>query len=201
VATKHYFSDAEGEELDLREIEVKLAGEKFSVYTSSGIFSPEHLDQGTDVLLKQLDKVTPHGTVLDLGCGWGPIAIVIAKTNPKTKVIAVDVNHKSLALTRLNAEKLGIKNIEVFLPEEVPIDLVFDEIWSNPPIRVGKQALHGMLHQWLPRLRKGGVSRLVVQKNLGSDSLHKWLMENLKDFETSRVDSIKGFRILKSIRN
>ncbi len=201
MSTNHYFSESADAELDLKEIEITLLGEKYEVLTSSGIFSPDQIDQGTQVLLKHIEENKPHGTVLDIGCGWGPIALCLALANPDCKVVAIDVNYKSLELTKRNAEKLGLKNITVLLPEEVKNDMKFDEIWSNPPIRVGKAVLHEILQKWLPRLVKGGVARLVVQKNLGSDSLHRWLLAELPEFDSERIDSVKGFRVLKVTKN
>ena len=187
--------------MQLREIEVKLLGEKHQLVTSSGTFSPEHLDVGTEVLLRQLENVKPAGKILDIGCGWGPIALAIAKLAPDAKVTAIDVNRKCLELTKQNAERMGVSNIEVSLPEDVPDNQLFDEIWSNPPIRVGKKILHEILTIWLNRLSPKGTARLVVQKNLGSDSLQKWLIANFPNFETTRIDSVKGFRILKVTRS
>jgi len=201
VSTNHYFSDSGDSDLQLREIEVKLLGEKYQLVTSSGTFSPEHLDVGTEVLLRQLENVKPAGKILDIGCGWGPIALAIAKLAPDTKVTAIDVNRKCLELTKQNAERMGVSNIEVLLPGDVPENQLFDEIWSNPPIRVGKKVLHEILTLWLNRLSPKGTARLVVQKNLGSDSLQKWLIANFPNFETTRIDSVKGFRILKVTRS
>ena len=201
VSTNHYFSDSGDSDLQLREIEVKLLGEKYQLVTSSGTFSPEHLDVGTEVLLRQLENVKPAGKILDIGCGWGPIALAIAKLSPEAKVTAIDVNRKCLELTKQNAERIGVSNIEVLLPEDVPDNQLFDEIWSNPPIRVGKKVLHEILTLWLNRLSPKGTARLVVQKNLGSDSLQKWLIASFPNFETTRIDSIKGFRILKVTRS
>lgn len=202
MPNNHYFSESADEELKLRKIKVKLFGNKYELFSSTGIFSPNELDAGTEVLLKQLESLKPQGTILDIGCGWGPIALSLALASPKAKIIAIDVNQKSIALTRLNAKSLQLENIEVFQPEQVKESLMFDEIWSNPPIRVGKKMLHEILCKWLPRLQPGGSARLVVQKNLGSDSLQKWLETEFEDgFEVSRIASIKGFRIIKVTRN
>ncbi len=201
MSINHYFSDSAGDDLQPREITASLVGKAVKVFTSSGVFSPDHIDLGTEVLLKQLDKIKPSGNILDLGCGWGPIALAIALTAPEAKVTAVDVNQKSLSLTRMNAEKLNLKNITTFLPEQVPTELLFDEIWSNPPIRVGKEVLHEILVLWLNRLSVGGTARLVVQKHLGSDSLEKWLRQNFPNFEVTRVTSEKNFRVIKLVRN
>ena len=201
MSDNHYFASSPEGPLVPREITVTLNGNKYSVLTAGGIFSPEHIDQGTQVLLTHLEKANPTGNFLDIGCGWGPIALALALHSPKAVIYAIDVNQRSLELTKLNAERLGISNIIVCKPEEVPHDIQFDEIWSNPPIRVGKVVLHEILTLWINRLTTGGTARLVVQKNLGSDSLHKWLTQEFSpDFESTRIDSSKTFRVLKVIR-
>ncbi len=198
VSNNHYFASSPEGPLVTREITVNLNGNKTQVLTAGGIFSPEHIDQGTQVLLAHIEAANPTGTFLDIGCGWGPIALALALHSPKATIYAIDVNERSLELTKMNADKLGITNIVVCKPEDVPHDVLFDEIWSNPPIRVGKKVLHEILNLWINRLVKGGTARLVVQKNLGSDSLHKWLMEEFSpEFESTRIDSSKTFRVLK----
>lgn len=201
MSDNHYFASSPEGPLVPREITVTLNGNKYSVLTAGGIFSPEHIDQGTQVLLTHLEKANPSGNFLDIGCGWGPIALALALHSPKAVIYAIDVNQRSLELTKLNAERLGISNIIVCKPEEVPHDIQFDEIWSNPPIRVGKVVLHEILTLWINRLTTGGTARLVVQKNLGSDSLHKWLTQEFSpEFESTRIDSSKTFRVLKVTR-
>ncbi|MEY5057713.1 MAG: hypothetical protein RI987_517 [Actinomycetota bacterium] len=201
MASEHYFSETPGSDYKLKEIQVVIDGASVTVQTAGGIFSPDHIDQGTAVLLNHLDEAPPGGNVLDIGCGWGPIALSLAKRSPKALIWAVDVNERSLALTRANAQRLGIENIRVCKPEEVPTDLTFDGIWSNPPIRVGKDVLHGLMLHWLPRLNLDADAYLVVQKNLGADSLQRWLEAELpSNFSTIRVDSAKSFRVLR-VRN
>lgn len=198
VSDNHYFASSPDGPLVTREITVNLNGTKTQVLTAGGIFSPEHIDQGTLVLLAHIEAANPTGTFLDLGCGWGPIALALALKSPKATIYAIDVNERSLQLTKLNAETLGISNIIACKPDEVPEEIVFDEIWSNPPIRVGKKVLHEILNQWIRRLAEGGTARLVVQKNLGSDSLHKWLLDEFNPgYESTRIDTSKTFRVLK----
>ena len=198
----HYFSETPEGPLVTREITVNLNGNKTQVLTAGGVFSPEHIDQGTQVLLGHLESANPTGNFLDIGCGWGPITLALALHSPKATIYAVDVNQRSLELTKMNVERLGIKNVIVCTPEQVPADVLFDEIWSNPPIRVGKKVLHEILNLWLRRLAIGGTARLVVQKNLGSDSLHKWLIQEFSpEFESTRIDSSKTFRVLKVSKN
>ncbi len=201
MSDNHYFASSPEGPLVPREITVTLNGNKYSVLTAGGVFSPEHIDQGTQVLLAHLEKANPSGNFLDIGCGWGPIALALALHSPKATIYAIDVNERSLELTKLNAERLGLSNIVVCKPEEVPSEIEFDEIWSNPPIRVGKVVLHEILTLWINRLTSGGTARLVVQKNLGSDSLHKWLIQEFDDeFESTRIDTSKTFRVLKVTR-
>lgn len=201
MSDNHYFASSPEGPLVPREITVTLNGNKYSVLTAGGVFSPEHIDQGTQVLLTHLEKANPSGNFLDIGCGWGPIALALALHSPKAKIYAIDVNERSLELTKLNVERLGLTNIVVCKPEEVPSDIEFDEIWSNPPIRVGKVVLHEILTLWINRLTAGGTARLVVQKNLGSDSLHKWLIQEFNpNFESTRIDTSKTFRVLKVTR-
>ncbi len=147
------------------------------------------------MLLRSSTPPTGQPQVLDLGCGWGPIALGIAVHAPGARVDAVDVNHRALALCRANARALGdADRVRARRPEQVEDDRRYDQIWSNPPIRVGKEALHALLLQWLPRLTPSGAARLVVGRNLGADTLQRWLVE--QGYPTERVASAKGFRVL-----
>ncbi len=202
MSEDHYFSQEPSSPLKPKTIQIPVAGEIVDVTTASGTFSPTQLDFGTEVLIEQMDLAPVSGNLLDLGCGWGPIALNLAKLRPNTKVWAVDVNTRAVELTQANAKNLGISNIDAVVPDQVPADLRFSGIWSNPPIRIGKKELHELLLMWLPRLETGGEAYLVVQKNLGSDSLQKWLTEELATgFEVSRYTSIKTYRVLKIKKN
>jgi 16S rRNA (guanine1207-N2)-methyltransferase len=202
MSEDHYFSQEPGSALKPKAIIIPVAGEMVTVTTASGTFSPAQLDFGTEVLIEQMDLAPEYGDILDLGCGWGPIALNLAKLRPGTKVWAVDVNTRSVELTEKNAKDLGLSNISAVVPDEVPENLLFSGIWSNPPIRIGKKELHELLLKWLPRLQVGAEAYLVVQKNLGSDSLQKWLTEELAGkFEVSRYTSIKTYRVIKVKKN
>jgi 16S rRNA G1207 methylase RsmC len=137
--------------------------------------------------------------LLDLGCGWGPLALTLARLYPASVVWAVDTNPRALDLTRRNAQHLGLTNIRAVLPEDVDPGVVFDLIWSNPPIRIGKAALHQMLMDWLGRLSAAGHADLVVQKNLGADSLAAWINAEA-GFPTRKLASAKGYRVLRATR-
>ncbi|MFY9304681.1 MAG: methyltransferase [Rhodoluna sp.] len=198
MSEEHYFSKEPLTPLKPKTIQIPVAGISQQVTTASGTFSPQQLDFGTEVLIEQMDELAQTGNLLDLGCGWGPIALNLGKLRPTSTVWAVDINNRSLELTAKNATDLGISNIEVALPERVPEDLKFSGIWSNPPIRIGKKELHTLLLHWLPRLEKDAEAFLVVQKNLGSDSLQKWLTDELAEgYEVSRYTSIKTYRVLR----
>jgi 16S rRNA (guanine1207-N2)-methyltransferase len=199
VPPEHYFSASPGGELVLRRISVHLADRDLQLTTANGIFSPERVDVGTQVLLGNVPTPPPGGHLLDLGCGWGPIALTLAMESPRSTVWAVDVNQRALDLVRRNADELGLDNVNAVTPDDVPDDVSFMTVWSNPPIRVGKNELHSMLLQWLPRLEPEADAWLVVQRNLGSDSLHRWLQAELPEgFAVTRAATSKGFRVLRA---
>ncbi len=198
MASDHYFTPAPDSALKLRQITVSLGGQDRQLTTANSVFSPDHIDTGTQVLIGNAPTPPPGGDFLDLGCGWGPISLHLALASPRATIWAVDVNERALDLVRLNAEKLGLTNVTAVLPDQVPAHLSFRTIWSNPPIRVGKSELHNLLHTWLPRLEPDSDAWLVVQRNLGSDSLQRWLDGDLPDeFMTSRHAISKGFRVLR----
>ena len=202
MGSDHYFSAAPSSAESLRRIRVTLAGRAVEVTTAGGVFSPDHVDGGTAVLLSNTPPPPPGGHLLDLGCGWGPIALSLAVQSPHATVWAVDVNERALDLVRLNAQAWGLDNINAVLPEDVPSAVTFRTIRSNPPIRVGKNELHGLLQRWLPRLEERSDAWLVVQRNLGSDSLQRWIAATFDDgFSVTRSATARGFRVLKVRRH
>lgn len=198
--TEHYFTDSPAATAEeRRELLVELAGREVTVETAGGIFSPGGLDKATAILLDEAPEPPSAGALLDIGCGWGPVALTLAMRSPGATVWAVDVTERALDLTRRNAASLGLDNVRAVRPDEVPADLPFAAIWSNPPIRIGKPAVHELMRTWLPRLAKGADAHLVVGKNLGADSLQRWITAEL-DLPTERVASRKGFRVLRASR-
>lgn len=193
--SEHYFSQEPGAPDERSQVQARIWGRDYTFTTSRGVFSPGRLDKATEVLLRRSDPPVEACTVLDLGCGWGPLACAIAVECPETTVYAVDANERALDLVRRNAERLGVADrVEAMLSADVPDDVRYDAIWSNPPVRTGKAALHELMLGWLPRLADGGSSRLVVGKNLGADSLQRWLVD--QGWRCERVASAKGFRVL-----
>ncbi|BDZ38546.1 class I SAM-dependent methyltransferase [Microbacterium suwonense] len=202
MPSDHYFSAAPASAENLRTIHVTLAGRDLELTTASGIFSPDRLDAGTAVLLNNMPPLPPGGDFLDLGCGWGPITLTMALSAPHATVWAVDVNERALDLVRRNAQALGLTNVNAVRPEDVPDDVVFRTIRSNPPIRVGKSELHDMLEHWIPRLDERSDAWLVVQRNLGSDSLQRWMaMTFTPGYSVHRAATGKGYRVLKVRRH
>ncbi|MGB5937609.1 MAG: methyltransferase [Ornithinimicrobium sp.] len=193
----HYFTAEPVSAADLRRNRVMLAGEPVEVWTASGVFSADSLDKGTAVLLRNVPQPPAHGVFADIGCGWGPLALTMAKLSPEADVYAVDVNERALDLTRRNAQAFASPHLHIARPEDVPAEVAFDLIWSNPPIRIGKQALHELLLMWLARLATGGTAYLVVSKNLGADSLATWIAGQDPRWIVERHASDKGFRVLR----
>ena len=190
----HYFDEAPGAGHRAGTVTVAVDGRDLTLATDRGVFSADRLDPGTAVLLDLVPPPPAGGDLLDLGCGYGPIALTMAARSPGATVWAVDVNERARRLCADNAAAAGLSNVRVCGPDEVPGQVRFAAIWSNPPIRIGKDALHDLLRGWLARLAGGGAAYLVVQKHLGSDSLQRWLGE--AGWPTERVGSRRAFRVL-----
>ncbi len=177
------------------QVDLLLPDLELTLETDSGVFSGTRIDRGTRFLLMEGAQPAEGATeLLDLGCGYGPIACSLALRSPGSRVWAVDVNERALALCSSNAASAGLDNVVVSTPDDMPDDVTFNAIWSNPPIRIGKAALHDLLSTWLDRLAPGGTAHLVVQRHLGSDSLARWLTD--EGWDTHRRASRKGFRLL-----
>ena len=199
MGSDHYFSPSPRSGGGTRTTRVRLAGREVELVTAGGVFSPEHLDEGTRVLLDAVPAPPSTGHLLDLGAGWGPIALSLALQAPDATVWAVDVNQRALDLVRRNSARLGVTNVNAVLPDDVPAGLRFATIWSNPPIRVGKPELHAMLSRWLPLLDDDAEAWLVVAKHLGAESLQRWIGDEL-GLEVERAETSKGFRVLAARR-
>ena len=191
----HYFDPAPAVESKPRKVHLHVGELAVELQADRGVFGSRGVDLGTLVLLKEAPPPPAQGDILDLGSGYGPIAIALAKQAPGARIWAVDINERALELTRANATTADVPNVTASSPDEVPADLRFEAIYSNPPVRVGKAALHELLLTWLRRLNSGGHAYLVVQRNLGADSLAAWLAT--QGYEVRRLKSKKGYRILE----
>lgn len=195
---EHYFTADPSVPFRREPVEVSVWGVDLRLDTGSGVFARGRLDSGTAVLFRETEPPV-GGRVLDLGCGYGVIGLAAAVASPAVSVTAVDVNERAVLLARENAAALGVAARYVAaVPADVDPAAAYDEIWSNPPIRIGKEALHELLLTWLPRLAPGGRAVMVVGKNLGADSLQRWLGE--QGWPTTRLASAKGFRVLETRR-
>ena len=194
----HYFTTSPGAGHDRRTVALDLPDLSARLVTDAGVFARDAVDAGTKLLLLdggRPDPATP-GPLLDLGCGYGPIAVALARRAPEATVWAVDVNARALGLCAENAAASGVGDrVHAVAPDAVPTDVTFAGIWSNPPIRIGKPALHALLRRWLPRLAPDGVAWLVVARNLGADSLGAWLTR--EGYDVTRTGSRAGYRLLR----
>ena len=190
----HYFDPEPQVESRPRIVHLHLGEVAIELQADRGVFGSRGIDLGTMALLREAPPPPAEGDLLDLGSGYGPIAITLALRSPGARVWAVDVNARALQLTRANAEAAKTPNVTACLPDEVPAEVRFAAIYSNPPVRVGKAALHELLLRWLPRLEPGASAFLVVQRNLGADSLATWL--STQGYPAERLKSKKGYRVL-----
>jgi 16S rRNA (guanine1207-N2)-methyltransferase len=191
----HYFEAEPAVASRRRTVRLDLPDRSLSLLTDRGVFSAEGVAAATKYLLLEAPAPPPEGTFVDLGCGYGPIACTLAARAPGATVWAVDVNRRALDLCRDNAAALGLTNVEVHEAGAVPPTGDIDLLWSNPPIRIGKAALHGLLTGWLRRLAPAGSAVLVVHQHLGADSLHRWL--DAEGWAVSRLGSRSGNRLLE----
>lgn len=189
-----YFASSPGAPSAPRTVDVLLPDVTFTLTSDTGVFSYGSLDDATRILLESAPAPPPVGDLLDLGCGYGPIALTLAKRSPEATVWAVDVNERARSLTEVNAAALGLTNVRVATPDDVPSDVLFAAVYSNPPIRVGKTALHGLLSTWLGRLATDGSAYLVVGRHLGADSLGTWMSG--QGYVVERLTSRRSYRVL-----
>jgi 16S rRNA G1207 methylase RsmC len=189
---EHYFAPSPTSAEKTTEFTIDNSRGPLSMRSGSGVFS----QHGLDKMGRQNHATCSPGTnVLDIGCGSGAISLSMAIQYAESTVYAIDINERARELCAENATKNNLSNIRVAHPDEVDANIRFTHIWSNPPIRIGKDALHELLLTWLHRLTDDGVAHLVVSKNLGADSLATWLTNN--GFATTRIGSSKGFRVLE----
>ena len=190
---EHYFAEQPTAASRPGSVDLVLPDLHLRLETDRGMFSPDRIDLGTRILLETVPPPPHTGDLLDLGCGYGPVALTMARRSPQAKVFGVDVNARALALAERNGIAAGLDNVRFSLSGDLDPALRFTAIWSNPPIRIGKAALHELLTAWLDRLTPDGRAHLVVQKHLGSDSLQRWL--TAQGWATERVASRSSYRV------
>jgi 16S rRNA (guanine1207-N2)-methyltransferase len=226
--SEHYFSAQPRAPHRPGQVRVVLPDVYLELATDAGVFSPGRLDPGTRLLLDESPAPPPDGDLLDLGCGYGPIACVLAARSPGAIIWAIDVNERALELCAQNAAAAGLANVRCVTPDDPSVPGRLAGIWSNPPVRIGKAALHELLSTWLRRLGPeepadaeepegpadaeepegredpeepgdragpGGRAYLVAGRNLGADSLHRWLAG--QGWPVTRLAARSGYRLLQ----
>jgi len=191
----HYFSPRPRAPHRPGLVRVVLPDVYLELATDAGVFSPGRLDPGTRLLLEESPAPPLSGDLLDLGCGYGPVACVLAARSPGAAVWAVDVNERALELCARNAAAAGLPNVRCVTPDDPSVPARLAGIWSNPPVRIGKAALHELLRSWLRRLDPGRDAYLVASRNLGADSLHRWLAG--QGWPVVRLAARNGYRVLQ----
>jgi len=189
----HYFTN-ENLESNIQEFKIKINNYDFTFKTDNGVFSKGELDFGTNLLIKNVLGRKISGEVLDLGCGYGPIGITLAKIL-NCRMTMIDVNKRAVHLTKMNIKDNGVNNTEVLVSEgynELK-DKKFDYIISNPPIRVGKQILYGLLIKAKDHLKENGEMYIVVRKEQGANSL---IRDMSAYYQVEVIDKDKGFFII-----
>ena len=189
----HYFTN-DNLESKIQKFKINIQSYDFSFNTDNGVFSKGELDFGTYLLIKNILNKKISGDVLDLGCGYGPIGIIIAKLL-NTKVTMIDVNKRAVHLTKMNIKENNVHNIECLVSEgykEIN-DQKYDYIVSNPPIRVGKKILYDLLINAKNHLKEDGVLIIVVRKEQGANSL---IRDMSVYYSVKVIDKDKGFFII-----
>lgn len=179
-------------------VPLRLPSGPVQLETDAGVFARDGVDPGTEALLRVAPEPPDRGALLDLGCGYGPIAISLAARAPDATVWAVDINERALALVAHNAERLGLGNLRAVPPPAVPPDVRFAALYSNPPVKIGKASMRQLVMEWMGRLEPEAHAYLVVKRSMGSDSFAAWLAEQA--YEVRRLASKRGYRILDVAR-
>lgn len=194
----HYFDTDPATPLETRELELTVDERTVPISSASGVFGGQRVDVGTSILIRYGPRPPESGAILDIGCGYGPITIATALRSPDAHVWAIDINRRALAMTRSNAERLELGNVTAVEPDEVPADVVFSAIYSNPPIKVGRGVMFSLMDRWLPRLAPDGHACLVVKRSMGADTLD--LRLNEAGWRATRLRSKNGYRIIDVAR-
>jgi 16S rRNA (guanine1207-N2)-methyltransferase len=196
----HYFSENPLSKSEPIKWTYQLRNHSFTFLTDTGVFSKKEVDFGSRLLIETFVEPEVKGDILDIGCGYGPIGLALAKTNPDRTVYMVDVNKRALSLAEQNASLNRVNNVVVMesnLYENVP-HYKFAAIVTNPPIRAGKKVVHQILEDSFHLLEKKGSLWVVIQKKQGAPSAQKKLESIFEEVEVVKRD--KGYYILKATR-
>lgn len=194
----HYFTKNNNLKSDEQIIEVNFKNQSYSFYTDNGVFSKDNLDIGTRVLLEALNFKAIKGEVLDFGCGYGPIGIILSK-NTNANIDMIDINDRAVALTKKNINLNNVENINVFESDCYEnIKKEYDFIVTNPPIRVGKQILYKILREAKKHLKENGELWFVINKHQGAKSTIKDMCDI---YNIEVINKSKNFFIIRAKNN
>ena len=194
--SKMYYAENPDAAHDIHELRVELLGQKMTFLTDAGVFSKKMVDFGSQLLLKCLE-VNQGETVLDLGCGYGPLGLSLAKAYG-VQATMVDINNRALDLARQNAERNKVEATIFQSNIYEQVEGTFDHVISNPPIRAGKQVVHKIIEKSKDVLETGGDLTIVIQKKQGAPSAKSKMEEVFGNCEIVKKD--KGYYILRSVK-
>ncbi|WHX40734.1 class I SAM-dependent methyltransferase [Mesobacillus sp. AQ2] len=198
--TEHYYSRKPSTESNPVKWQSELKGNTFRFKTDSGVFSKKEVDFGSRLLIDTFELKKADGMVLDVGCGYGPIGLSIARAYPEAMVHMVDVNERAIMLAKENASENKVDNVKIYESDRLNgvEEDGFDAILTNPPIRAGKKIVHDIFEQSFQRLAEGGELWVVIQKKQGAPSAMEKMKELFGDVEVEAKS--KGYFILKSVK-
>jgi len=194
----HYYTDNKSLPSNQKSFTYYFDNKEFTFTTDNGVFSKERVDYGSDLLIRNVYKRDLGNNILDLGCGYGPVGIIVKAFNPDTDVHAVDVNSRAVELTKLNS-KINKTDINAIVCEDITtLGITFDTIILNPPIRAGKKIIYDLYDKSHECLKSGGSLYIVIQKKQGADSSYKQLKSIFK--EVTILDRSAGYHIYQAIK-
>ncbi|MFZ8102481.1 class I SAM-dependent methyltransferase [Staphylococcus arlettae] len=199
----HYYDANPEVESDETVFTYSYDNHNLKLTTDTGVFSKGKIDFGSDLLVTTFLKANPPGptkNIIDVGCGYGPIGLMVAKVAPHHQVTMVDVNQRALALAKRNKQKNHIENVEIVESDGLTQveDATFDFVLTNPPIRAGKTVVHQILTDASSKLKHEGALYVVIQKKQGMPSAKKKMQEVFENVEV--VEKSKGYYILRSVK-
>ncbi|MFD0829677.1 class I SAM-dependent methyltransferase [Neobacillus sp. M.A.Huq-85] len=196
--SEHYYSRTQKVESDPKYWDFTLKNHRFRFKTDNGVFSKREVDFGSRILIEAFEMPDVEGSILDVGCGYGPIGLTMALTYPERMVHMVDVNERAIELAKENAVLNRIENVVIFESDRLMGVKTSDfaVVLTNPPIRAGKQVVHDIFEQSHEYLASGGELWVVIQKKQGAPSAIEKLKELFSEVET--VDKSKGYFVIKA---
>ena len=197
--SEHYYSNKPQTESKPRQWKFPLLGHTFTFETDAGVFSKSEVDFGSRVLIDAFEIPKVEGVVLDVGCGYGPIGLSIAKVNPEREVLMMDINTRAIGLSQKNAQLNGVQNVRVFESDglsAVEAGTQAAAILTNPPIRAGKETIFRFYDQAYELLVENGELWVVIQKKQGAPSTMSHLEEMFSEVDV--VEKKKGYWIIRA---